>query len=176
MRLIKTILITGLFAALAACGDPTKDLDGPAVDLGNFKLGHNIVVARSPDLLPGSREATEAEWQKALTGAIDARFGRYEGEKIYHFGVSVDAYNLAAIDVPGIPTPKSALAITLTVWDDSKGAKLNEKAKVITVLGVFSGQGIQPTRQTQLDNLSALAAKSIQAYLLENPDWFAISE
>ncbi len=174
-RAIKAVLILALMAMVAAC-DPTADLVDPPVDLGDFRMGHNITVARDPEILPGSRKATEAEWQKAMTGAIAARFGRYEGARLYHFGISIDAYNLAAIDIPGVPTPKSALGVTVTVWDDAKGIKLNEKAKVITVFGIFSGAGIQPTKQVQLDNLSALAAKSVENWLLENPEWFSIPQ
>ena len=95
---------------------------------------------------------------------------------LWHFGISVDAYNLAAIDVPGVPTPKSALGINVTLWDNEKGVKLNEEAKTITVLGVFSGAGIQPKKQVQLDNLSALAAKSIENWMLEHPEWFFLDE
>lgn len=175
IRALKALLILTASLALAAC-DPTRDLEEPPVSLGNFRLGHNIVVVREPQALPGSRNATAKEWETAMKNAIDARFGRYEGGKYYHFGVSVDAYNLAPIDVPGIPTPKSALGATVTVWDDALGRKLNEEGKVITVFGVFSGQGIQPSKQKQLDNLSALAARSIQKWLLENPDWFDIPQ
>ncbi|KMW59292.1 hypothetical protein AIOL_004273 [Candidatus Rhodobacter oscarellae] len=161
---------------MAACAPPTADLTDPPVDLGDFKLGHNIVVTPDPKLVPGSRRATDEEWKAAMTGAIDARFGRYEdGTRLYHFGISIDAYNLAAIDLPGVPTPKSALGVTVTVWYDAKGAKLNEKPKTITVLGIFSGAGIQPSKQVQLDNLSALAAREIQEWLLENPEWFGIA-
>ena len=173
MRVIKGLLALCLTFTLAAC-DPRRDLEEAPVDLGNFKLGHNIVVTPNLQSLPGSRTATEEEWKTAMTKAIDDRFGRYSGENIYHFGISVDAYNLAAIDVPGIPTPKSALGINVTVWDNAKGEKLNEKAKTITVLGVFSGTGIQPKKQVQLDNLAALAAKSIENWLLENPEWFGL--
>lgn len=170
-RLFSSLATLGLAFMLAAC-DPTNDLKDPPVPLGQFQLGHNIVVARDPQLLPGSRSATEAEWQAAMTKAIENRFGRYDGTRLYHIGISIDAYNLAAIDIPGVPTPKSALGITVSIWDDAKGVKLNEEAKAITVLGVFSGAGIQPTKQVQLDNLSALAAKAVQDWLLEHPEWF----
>lgn len=175
IRATKTIAVMLAAFLLAAC-DPTRDLDEPPVDLGNFRLGHNIVVVQDPQTIPGSRIATNAQWETALTEAMAARFGRYDGQKFYHFGISVDAYNLAAIDVPGIPTPKSALAVTATVWDDAAGRKLNEQGKVLTVFGVFSGAGIQPTKQVQLDNLSALAARAVQNWLLENPDWFDIPQ
>jgi len=171
--LIKCLLALGLVFSLAAC-DPTNDLTDAPVDLGDFKLGHNIVVTPNLQALPGSRQATEEEWQTAMKKAIDARFGRYEGETVYHFGISVDAYNLAVIDVPGVPAPKSALAVNVTVWDNAKGVKLNNKAKTITVLGVFSGTGIQPKREVQINNLAALAAKSIEKWMLENPEWFGL--
>ena len=172
---IKAMLALCLTFFLTAC-DPTKDLKDAPVDLGTFKLGHNIVVLPDPKAIPGSRPATKGEWKTAMTGAIADRFGRYDGSRLFHLGISVDAYNLAAIDVPGVPTPKSALGITVTIWDDAKGIKLNPKPKTITVLGVFSGAGIQPNKQTQLDNLSALAAKSIENWLLENPAWFDLPE
>lgn len=170
-RLFSSLLTVCLAFVVAAC-DPTNDLTDPPVPLGQFQLGHNITVARDPQLLPGSRTATEAEWQAAMQKAIEDRFGRYDGNKLYHIGISIDVYNLAPIDIPGVPTPKSALGITVSIWDDAKGVKLNEEAKTLTVLGVFSGAGIQPTKQVQLDNLSALAAKAIQDWLLEHPEWF----
>ena len=101
---IKGLLAICLFFALAAC-DPTKDLEDAPADLGDFKLGHNIVVTPNLQALPGSRQATEEEWKTAMMKAIDARFGRYQGESVYHFGISVDAYNLAVIDVPGVLRP-----------------------------------------------------------------------
>jgi len=165
-------LAAALTLALAAC-DPTTDLEDPPVALGEFRLGHNIVVARDPQLIPGTRKATEAEWQAAMTKAIDDRFGRYDGARLYHLGISIDAYNLAPIDVPGIPTPKSALAITASVWDDALGRKLNDQAKQLTVLsGLLSGTGVQPTKEVQMANLSASAARAVQNWLLENPEWF----
>ncbi len=172
-RALKTPAMLCLAGLLVACAAPDADLTDPPVDLGDFALGHNIVVAPDPKpILPGSRPATPEEWKAAMTQALAARFGRYQGSRTYHLGVSVDAYNLAAIDVPGIPTPKSALAFTVTLWDDARGVKLNPKPKRMTVVGVFSGAGIQPSRQTQLDNLSALAARSVEEWLLENGQWF----
>jgi len=165
--------ILALFT-LAAC-DPTRDLDDAPAELGDFKLGHTVVVLPKPQVIPGSRTATDDEWKAAMSKAITERFGRYSGDKLYHFGISIDAYNLAAIDIPGVPTPKSALGITVTLWDNAAGKKLNEKGKVITVLGVLSGAGVQPTKEVQLDNLSALAVKSIETWLLEHPEWFAIT-
>ena len=99
IQLVKASLAVLSVIALAAC-DPTADLEDAPVALGDFRLGHNIVVAPEAQTIPGSRKATEEEWKIALTKAIDDRFGRYEGEGLYHFGVSIGAYNLAAIETP----------------------------------------------------------------------------
>ena len=76
-------------ALVAGCTNP-NDLDDAPVEMGNFSLGHNVVVASKMTRGPLSREASEDEWKEALTTAIGDRFGRYEGDRLYHFGVSVD--------------------------------------------------------------------------------------
>ena len=63
---------------LTACSN-TSDLDQVPVYLGNFSLGHNVVVAPNLTRAPASREACEGEWVEALTLAIDDRFARYNG-------------------------------------------------------------------------------------------------
>ena len=173
IRSLKTLLLLGFAVLVAAC-DPTADLDGPTRELGDFRVGHVAVVMPDPKTLPGSRSATEEEWKTALTQAVNDRLGRYAGGKVYHLGIAVEIYNLASIDVPGVPTPKSALALSVNLWDDAAGTKLHKEPKTITVLGIFSGAGIQPTKQVQLDNLSALAAKNIEEWLEENPQWFGL--
>lgn len=177
-RSLKWLTATVFALLLAGCaGD--ADLAEPPVSLGDFKLGHNIVVARNPTVGPLSRKATEAEWQKYMTEAIDRRFGRYEGDKIYHLGISVDGYVIAAPGIPVVASPKSVLIFTVTAWDNAAGAKLNEEAKQLTVLESFSGEtvigsGLTQTKEEQMENLSASAARAVQKWLLENPDWFAI--
>lgn len=172
-RVLTALLAVALTLPLAAC-DPKRDLDGPLRnEFGEFRLGHNVVIARDPTVGPASRKASEEEWQFHMKRAIDNRFGRYEGDRLYHLGVSVDGYILALIDVPLVPTPKSLLIITASIWDDAKGVKLNEDAEQLTVVGtLLSGGSIQPSKREQLDNLSELAAKEIQDWLLRNPQWF----
>lgn len=163
---------------LAACG--VNDLDRPPVPLGDFALGFNVVVA--PNLVKGptSREATEEEWIAALSEAIEARFGRYEGDRLYHFGVSVDGYVLAQPGIPLVFTPRSALIIKVTVWDDAAGVKMNPEAHQITVTEAFSertmlGSGNTQTREEQLASLSASAAKAIERWLVRRnaeDGWF----
>ena len=126
-------LLTGM-ALLAACTPATPD--EPLEDLGMFKLGHNVVVASKAQKGPLSRDATSAEWEAALKTAVAERFSKYQGDQLYHLGISVEGYMLAAPGVPVVYSPKSALIINVTVWDDAAGAKLNKKVEQFTVLPV----------------------------------------
>ncbi|MDF0600787.1 hypothetical protein P1J78_08600 [Psychromarinibacter sp. C21-152] len=172
-RAVQLVLALAAMAVLSAC-DYAADLDKPPVDLGPFKLGHNLVVARDPTVGPGSIKVTEAEWQEAIEGAVDARFGRYDGDRLYHLGMSVDGYFLTSLDagVPGVPSLKSVLLMTVTLWDDALGRKLNEEAHEISVISAFSSAGPFPTKDRILEALSAQAAKQIEAWLRKNPEWF----
>ncbi|MGI3168976.1 hypothetical protein ACRARG_07485 [Pseudooceanicola sp. C21-150M6] len=174
--MIRTILSAFLLVAVAACTN-SRDLGEPPVDLGNFRLGHNIVVTSKMRQAGLSRDATEEEWHAAMTDAIAERFGRYEGDRLYHLGVSVEGFSIAPPGVPIVVSPKSILIIRATVWDDALGKKLNEQAKQFTVFESFSGDtlvgsGLTKTKQEQMVNLSRNAAKQIQNWLVANPDWF----
>ena len=92
------------------------------------------------------------------------------GDKLYHFGISIEGYVLAQPGIPLILSPKSVLIINLSVWDDAAGAKLNEEVEQITVFESFSGGSIVGTgytksREEQLQALARNAAKEIQSYL-----------
>lgn len=158
-----------LVLGLAACTD-ASDLDSAPADLGDFHLGHNIVVA--PKLFKGplSRSATKEEWITAMKAAIDERFGRYEGTRLYHLGVSVDGYVLAQPGIPVVAAPKSLLVLNVSVWDDAAGKKLNARPERITVAESFTadtvvGSGLTLTREEQMQNLARNAAKQIQTWL-----------
>lgn len=165
---------------LAACTNP-NDLDKAPVDLGNFRLGHNVAVTPNITKGPASREASDDEWIAAMTAAIDERFGRYEGDKLYHFGISIEGYVLAVPGVPIVASPKSALIIRVTLWDDAAGAKLNETPEQITVIESFSadtwvGSGLTQSKEKQMENLTRNAAKLIQNWMVRQKntnDWFA---
>ncbi|MCM2562721.1 hypothetical protein M8756_11225 [Lutimaribacter sp. EGI FJ00015] len=171
-------LIAGL-VTLVACTN-ANDLAGPAADLGDFQLGHRVVV--SPNLTKGplSREADAEEWEKAMLDALGERFDRYEGEKLYHFGISVEGYVLAQPGIPVVANPKSILIFNLTIWDDAAGKKLNEEVEQITVFESMSGEtllssGLTQTKEQQLQNLSRNAAKQIQSYMIRmkrEKGWF----
>lgn len=175
MRLFRFLALTvGLFG-LAGC--QTNDLMEPPVDLGDFVLGLNIVVVDQPTTVPISRVAEDEEIKSAMTKAIQDRFGRYEGNRIYNLGISVDGYALAPPGVPVLLKPQSAFIITASIWDDATQTKLNTEAKQITVLEKLDadtaiGSGWTRDKKKQLEILSYNAAKAVENWLLENPEWF----
>ena len=167
-----------LFAVLSACAAADEDLNEPLVPLGEFKLGHNIVVADNAVMAPPSRRASEDELEDAMKLAIERRFGRYKGDQFYHIAISIDGYSLAVPGIPLVLNPKSIMVIKATVWDDAAGGKINEEPRQFTVLERLSSEtaissGLTQNKQQQLKNLSDNAARLIEAWMRENPDWFA---
>jgi len=160
-----------LVICVVGCSPSGRDLDEPLVPLGDFKLGHNVVVASKAQKGPLSRNATESELKSAVQSAVAARFGRYEGESLYHFGVSVEGYVLAAPGVPLVYSPKSVMILNVTVWDDAAGKKLNETPEQMTVFESLSGEnlvgsGLTQSKAQQLENLAVNAAKQIELFLV----------
>ncbi len=171
-----------LLFVLAACG-AKSGLNEPPMPLGGFVLGHNIVVAENVQKVPISRDATPEEWEKAMVKAVDDRFGqkRYQGDRIYNIGISVDGYALAPPGIPIVAAPKSVLAITANIWDDGAGKKLNDEGKKFTVFEGLSGEtvigtGLTRTKAQQMEALSFNAALKVEAWLLEHPEWFGMSK
>jgi len=171
-------------ALLLAAGCTTQqELSDEIVPLGDFRLGYNVVVADNAELIPPSRGAEPDEWEALLTAEIDKRFGRYDGEKLYHLGVAVDGYALAVPGIPIVLSPKSALVLTVNIYDDSqadngRNGKLTEKPKQIVVLESLSGKtvlgsGLTRSREEQMQNLAFNAARQIESWLAENrAEWF----
>lgn len=162
---------------LAGCGDP-NDLSKPAAPFGDFRLGHAIAVADKSESVGPSRQATPDEIEAALKTAIQARLGRYQGEKLYHIGIGVPAYALAVPGVPVVLSPKSVLVIEVDVWDDTAQRTINPAPKRFTVFEGLSGStvigsGLTKTREEQLQTLSENAARMINDWLVENKAWFS---
>ena len=170
--------LTGI-AVLGACSLPA-DVSAPQVPMGDFRLGHNIVVVDEPTIGPFSRTATDEEWTEELTAAMEKRFGAYEGEKLYNLGVKVEAYALAMPGVPLVFKPRSVLVLNVLVWDDATQTRLNPgESKQLTIFEGVSGEtlissGLTQNKEEQMVKLSNNAAKAIQDYLLENPEWFGL--
>jgi len=163
---------------LAACSAPAV-VDEPPVAMGDFRLGHNIVVVDNPEIGPFSRSVEDSVWQERLTQAMADRFGSYEGDNYYHIGIKMDLYALAQPGVPVVFTPKSVLVLTVNIWDDETGEKVNAEEKALTVFEGASaetiiGSGLVRGKAKQMEVLSNNAAKAIQDWILENPEWVGL--
>lgn len=181
MRFLRSVAVVFSLAVsgFGLTGCQTNDLKEPPVPLGNFALGHNIVVTSKMQKVAISRKATPEAWEASLEKAIEDRFGRYEGEKLYNIGISVDAFALAPPGVPLVLSPKSALGIKVSIWDDAEQKKLNEEGKQIIVMEKMSGEtvigsGLTRSAAQQMDTLSYNAAKAVENWLLEHPEWFGL--
>ncbi|MEM9969341.1 MAG: hypothetical protein AAF755_14815 [Pseudomonadota bacterium] len=177
--MLRCWLISLPLLVLIACNG-ARDLDQAPVALGDFNLVHNVAVAPKAVKGPLSREVSEETLVKALTDATQERFGRYQGARDYHFGMSVEGYVLAQPGIPLVFAPKSILIINLSVWDDAKQKKLTEKPHQITVFesldqGPVIGSGYTKSAEEQLKNLAQNAAKQIENYLVtqnKEKGWF----
>lgn len=173
-------LLTGLIL-LVGCGTQPPIAEEPKLELGDFKLGYNVVVAPKMKKGPVSREATKEEWIASLKEAFATRLGRYEGDALYHLGVSVEGYMLAPGGIPVLYSPKSALLLFVTVWDDAEGRKLNSTPHQMMVFETTEaktailGSGHTRTKEQQIAGLSYNAARELEAWLAEQHEkygWF----
>lgn len=165
-----------LLMLAAACTN--LDPDGELVSLGDFRMGHNIVRAIDVQKGPFSRDATEDELSTALAAAVEQRFGRYDGDGLYHFGISIGGYVLAQPGLPVVYTPKSVMIFDVNVYDNATGLKLTETPHRITAFeglentAPIIGSGLARGKEEQLANLTREGARQIQLWLAQNPDWF----
>lgn len=172
-------LLVGL-VLLGACGKK-DDLKDPPTPLGDFALGLNIVVADQAQKSPVSRDASPEEWKVSLQQAIEDRFGRYDesGSKLFNLGISIDGFALAPPGLPVLLKPRSLLVITANIWDDAAQQKLNAEGKRLIIFEnttgkTFIGSGLTQSKAEQMHNLSYNAAKAVEGWLLENPEWFGL--
>ncbi|MGG7643219.1 hypothetical protein ACQ5SP_00230 [Rhodovulum sp. YNF3179] len=177
---LRTCLAAAALGLLAACG-AREELPETPEPMGDFRLGYTVVVEENAELGPFTREAEPGLWRSELTQAIDRRLGRYEGDAYYHVAANVEMYVLALPGVPLLVSPKSALVLTVNVWDDATGTKINLEPKQITVFESFSGKtvigsGLTQSREEQARNLAENAAAKIHEWMLENTAWFEAAE
>lgn len=179
MSVFTRIAAVAAVVILSACA--REDLSKPQADIGNFRLGYNIVVAKNAQPVGPSRKAEPAEWEKAIKEEIAKRTGTYQGDKLYHLATGVDAYALAVPGIPVLLAPKSALVVTVNVWDDAAGVMINPEPKQFTIIERLSdksvvGSGLTMTREEQITGLAEQAARRINAWLVENKIWFTPEE
>jgi hypothetical protein len=178
MAYFKAMLIGVLCLGLSACAVPDPETEEVA-NLGDFRLGHNVVVTKNAKQIGPSRQASPEEWETLLEGEMAKRFGRYQGEKLYHIGINLDGYALAVPGIPLVLSPKSAVVVSVNVWDDAVGKKLNEKPHQMTIFeqldgNTIVGSGLTQKREQQMANLAAKMTAAVQRYLEANAEWFGV--
>jgi hypothetical protein len=178
MTLFRPLVPLAALALLAACD--AKDFGAPPKPMGKFEMGLNIAVADHAKTIPISRQATEEEWESVMKEAMDERFGKYSGGKLFDFGISVDGYVLAPPGVPLVASPRSAVIITVNVWDDAQHLLLVEGGKQLTVIEGTSGEtlmgsGWTQSKEEQMKKLARNAAKAVQDYMLAHPEWLEMT-
>ena len=172
----RMILVLTALLILGACA--TQDTAGARPELGDFRMGYNIVQARDVEKGPFSRDASRNELTSALRGAVGQRLGRYDGDGLYHIGIAIGGYVLAQPGLPVIYTPKSALIFEVNIYDNATQARLNDEPKRITAFeglqntAPIIGSGIARDKDAQLQNLVTEAARAVENWLRRNPDWF----
>ena len=163
---------------LAACSTE-EDLSQPPEPLGQFRLGHNIAIADNTTRGSFSRDFTETQIETAVQNAVAKRLRRYDGDGLYHLGIVVGGLVLAQPGIPVIYAPSSVMIVDVTVFDNTTQQRLNKEPKRLTVGEGFSnavplfGSGFVRGAEEQLENLSDALAREIEAWLKENPEWFA---
>ncbi|WP_323035730.1 hypothetical protein [Pararhodobacter sp.] len=161
---------------LSACANGAI-LGEERAELGDFRLCYNIVTINDAVQGPLSREADLEEFSRLIRAEVDRRFGRYDGDRLYHIAMHLDAYVLAVPGIPIVASPRSALIISTNVWDDVLGRPLNDEPEQFTVLESASGtslvgSGLTQTAEQQMQVLAQNAAIRIENWLAENPEWF----
>lgn len=175
--MIRKTLCTFVFFTLAACA-AEDDLTLTPDPLGQFRLGHNIAIADNVTKGPFSRDFTETMIEAAVQNAVAKRLRRYDGDGLYHLGIVVGGLVLAQPGIPVVYAPQSVMILDVTVFDNTTQAKLNDEPKrFFAGEGLrnavpFIGSGLVRSADVQLENLSASAARQIEDWLNENPEWF----
>ncbi|MFV0359225.1 hypothetical protein [Tropicimonas sp.] len=175
----RRLVALAILSFLAGCAGSSEQVAMRQVEpLGAFKLGYVVVVADNAQKVQPSRNVTEAEWENAMKAALERRFKPLAGDQFYHVAVAVRGYSVAVPGVPVVMSPKSVIVVEANVWDDAKQAKINEKPKQFVVLESVSpdtviGSGLTKSKSEQVANLSANAARQIEDWMRDHPEWFA---
>ena len=171
--------LTAVIGLLVLVACDAQDAGEPPKPMGNFQMGLNIVVPDTAQTIAISRKATPEEWKSVMTQAMGDRFGSYTGDKLFDFGISIDGYMLAPPGVPLVASPRSALIITVNVWDDAKQELLVAGGKRLTIVEGVSpdsviGSGWTQSKEAQMKKMAFNAAKAVQDYMLEHPEWLGL--
>jgi hypothetical protein len=175
----RALAATVALLLLAACANRANLLE-PVEPIGDFRLGHNVVLANETTEGPFSRNATPEELETAIRSEIEQRLRRYDGDGLYHVGVRIEAFVLAQPGIPVVLAPRSILLLAVNIWDNETRQRLNDEPIRITAFegantGVpFIPSGLVKSREQQLENLAISAAQEIEQMLRRNEaTWFA---
>lgn len=179
--LVKTLAPLGLAALVAGCSASGADIGPMRPELGDFQLCYNIVTTNDAVQGPLSREADVEAFAEEIRNEIDRRFLRYQGGRLYHLALHLDAYVLAVPGIPIVASPRSALIVSANVWDDRLGRPLNAEPQQLTVLesaggSSIVGSGLTMSADQQMTMLAQNAALRVETWLAEHPEWFSHPE
>jgi hypothetical protein len=171
-------LVLSCLLALSACAVPDPETD-PQVNLGDFRLLGNVAVTNNARRMGVSRDATAEEWEASLEGAIQDRFGRYEGATPYTLSYSLDGYILATKAGRLALAPRSAMSMTVHIWQTDPLDRLEDRSKQLLVFEALDGEtvigsGLFRDKEEQMANLSAQFAKAVERWLVANGDLFGV--
>ncbi len=175
--LLKTLAFLGLAALVAGCSASGELLGEERAELTDFRLCYNIVTTNDTVQGPLSREADVEVFADLLRDEIERRFGRYQGDRLYHIAIHMDAYVLAVPGIPLVASPRSALIISTNLWDDQLGRPVNDEPEQMTVLesaggATIVGSGLTQSAEEQMATLTANAALRIEEWMVSHPEWF----
>lgn len=176
--MIRHLISVLCLVAVAACAVPDPDLE-EQVPLGDFKLLGNIAVTTNARKMGVSRDASAEAWEKALEGAVDKRFRRYDGDTPYTLSYSLDGYILATKGGRLALAPRSAMSMTVHIWQTDPLKRLEKRSKQLLILEQLDGEsvigsGLFRDGDEQMANLSAQFSKALERWLVSNGDLFGV--
>ncbi|MGB0960641.1 MAG: hypothetical protein ACPGVK_10350 [Halocynthiibacter sp.] len=185
-------LLIGLLM-VSACALPKTS---PKGNMGDFDLIKSLAIEKNAKRGPLSRKAEDGMIKEGIDRAMHKELGHYSGGKRYYIATHVDGYLLAVPGVPVLYSPKSALIVSVTLWDGGEKpaptedgdaqaekpvtpVKVNAEPKVFTILETasgktFLGSGLTQSKEEQLANLTKNLAIEVHEWLLDNPEWFGL--
>ena len=176
---MKHIFLIFSIACLVGCVSDIATQEKPDA-IGEFRLGYAVVIGKEMIKGPLSRVGDTEKIIAVVKEVIAKRLSVYEGGQYYHVAVKIDAYVLGQPGIPLLISPKSALVMQVTVWDDDKKAKINEVPVQMTVLEglslkTFIGSGLTQSAEVQIANLGEAAALRIEDWIRKQHEaegWF----
>ena len=155
-------------------GDATRGQGDSYPLLGNFRLGHNIVVSESAEMRLGqASDLTSSDVERLLTEGIAERFGYLSGSRLYHLGIAIDGVvcNPDGRNVAGV-------ALSFNIWDDDLGQKIHDAPYAIRMQEPLHDLSIPYHRATCLERVIDSIESSIdliEIILLMNPSILNVS-